>query len=294
MEVETCGCLGPCFGVQKAMDDACEVHRSNSEYAIYFSHPLVHNKLTNALVEKETGAKALESFEDAYLSSLPKNAFVMFSAHGHPKEEEEALKRHNIPFGDSFCPLLKTKYALIERSHKDPENVLLYVGKESHQETVATVSRHPYLFSISSDFDFDKQELPLPEVKGRKVYVFRQSTLVLFPFDRLKQLIEKGEPKSIFLEKPCPYLESRFLKIEDTKGDPSTAYVVVGDNTSSNAHELLRQCQEKHPDSLSVMVQKPEDVTEEAFKGITKAYLFSATSALMETVHQVLEKLQLL
>lgn len=293
MIVETLGFLGPCFGVKKAMDDALKFHEDKPGSSLYFSHPLVHNSITNCLVEKETGAKALESFDDAYLSSLPKNAIVLFSAHGHPLCEEEALKRHNIPFGDSFCPLLKSKYSLIEKAHKDKEGVLLYIGKNTHQETSATLSRHPYLFFIPSNFDF-KKPLSLPKMKDKKVYVFRQSTLVIFPLEKLKALIEEQHTKSIFIEKPCPYLESRFLKIGSVKEEKSIAFVVVGDHTSSNAHELLRQCEEKHPSSLSIMIEKPEDVTKDKFIGIEKAYVLSATSALLSTVESVSEKLKLL
>ena len=55
MKVTILGDLGPCFGVERAIDEAIDIHRSFPYSKIYFPHPMVHNQRTNDLVKEKTG-----------------------------------------------------------------------------------------------------------------------------------------------------------------------------------------------------------------------------------------------
>lgn len=290
MEIVAIGDTGPCWGVEKAILEAEKAHGENPGAKLFFSHPLVHNKVTNERVEERTSASALPSFKDEDLDKLPENALILFSAHGHPIAEEEALKRRGIAWRDSFCPLLSTKYRMIEKSLANGD-VAIFVGKQNHQETLAALSHFPLLWFI--DASSDPKRTPLPDqIEGKRVSIFRQSTLILYGFPPLLERVEARRPKSVFLEKACPYLTKRFTAIADLPRGGDKAFVVVGDPMSSNAHELLDECRRSHPESYCAMVEGPEGLAYEKFKGASIVYVLSATSTLSESVESVLSSLR--
>lgn len=290
MKVTILGDLGPCFGVERAIDEAIDIHQSFPYSKIYFPHPMVHNQRTNDLVKEKTGSEILASFASTDINNLPDESIIMFSAHGHPFEQESLLKEKGIKYFDSFCPLLKTKYASINKAKQNSEAILYYVGKDGHQETVATMANHPYLNFISIKDEIDSLEFN--QVTDKQVYVFRQSTLILYPFDKLIQRINTFHPNNVILEKPCPFLSRRYDCISRIDQSENLAFIIVGDKTSSNANELLKRCKETHPNSTSLLVESKEDIDISLFKDIKRAILISSTSALKEDALGIKELLE--
>lgn len=59
MKVTILGDLGPCFGVERAIDEAIDIHQSFPYSKIYFPHPMVHNQRTNDLVKEKQDLRFL-------------------------------------------------------------------------------------------------------------------------------------------------------------------------------------------------------------------------------------------
>lgn len=285
MKVIKLGPVGPCRGVKLAIDEVVRLHVEKPDESLFLSHPLVHNFQTNQLLEKETGATALKSFSDDCLSTLPPGSTVIFSAHGHSRKEEQILDSKKIKHIDCFCPLLKAKYASIEKAYQNGGSVLFYVGKKEHQETIATMDHFPSLNFISS-LD-NPSALNFEGIQGKSVIVFRQSTIVNYPFETLKSImLEKGAAK-VRIEKACPFLDKRFLEINKVVKSDFCAFVVVGDKTSSNANELCATCKDHSPSSPVYLVPDKENLKNFDFSDIQTVYLLSATSSLESKVDEV-------
>lgn len=292
MNVITLGILGPCFGVDRAIKQAIDVHKKNGESNIYFSHPLVHNKLTNALVQEETGGKFLNGISEESLMGLDKVSIIMFSAHGHPLDEEKLVSKKNIAFIDCFCPLLKTKYLMIDNAIKTHDSFLLYIGKASHQETIATMANYPNLFFIDSSLPISN--IKLPNIAGKNVFIFRQSTIIFYPFEELISAINKRNPISLTIEGPCRYLKERFEEIEKVKASAKSLFIVVGDISSSNANELLVECKTRHPRSNSLLINSKDELYDLDLSSFHEAYVVSSTSALKSNSLDIINYLKAL
>lgn len=290
MIVKTIGELGPCFGVDRAIDEALSVHESHPSSSIFFSHPLVHNQRTNELVQSLTGASFLDGVREDSIKDIPSDSIVLFSAHGHPYFQEEMLNRKNIIFFDSFCPLLKAKYLSMRKALNKVDSICLYVGKKSHQESIATMENFPSLFFIDSSIDISK--ISLPNLSNKDVYIFRQSTIIDYPFEELVRLVDAQGPKSTKVEGPCRFLLERFSGISKVDANENTLFVVVGDRSSSNANELLSECMNRHPYSRSMMINDVYEIKMVDLKGYDHAYVVSSTSALRDCSNEIISYLE--
>ena len=152
------------------------------------------------------------------------------------------------------------------------------------------MANHPYLNFISIKDEIDSLEFN--PVTDKQVYVFRQSTLILYPFDKLIQRINTFHPNNVILEKPCPFLSRRYDCINKIDQSENLAFIIVGDKTSSNANELLKRCKETHPNSTSLLVESKEDIDISFLKDIKRAILISSTSALKEDALGIKELLE--
>ena len=144
-----------CFGVTKAIGEALKIRKLYPDSNIYFFGDLVHNEKVieffNSLninvipFNKENAIEKLEYFQ--------KGDLVIFSAHGHNKSYEKILIDKGITFFDTTCIKVKKNLEIIKNSKKD----VIFVGKNNHPETIASLSysNKIHLYDISNNFKFD-------------------------------------------------------------------------------------------------------------------------------------------
>lgn len=264
---------GYCFGVENAIKVL--VKASKEADHIYLTHSLIHNKIENDKLMRENNASIYNQ------EILNENDGVLFSAHGHGKNEEQSFGNKAKLF-DATCPLILNRYKLIHDFDKK-DVTFFFVGKKNHQETLGFLNNFPFFHFIDSQEDI-KNQINKIEVKT-KLALIPQTTISKEKYDEtLKYLKELGE---VVFTLPICQLYSRrvvqsleFLKNVDIK---NSICFVLGDKSSSNAKEIKNAIQQAYRDlyveitlsldSIDLNILKDKDI-----------YLTSATSCSKEAV----------
>lgn len=274
--------IGFCFGVRHALD---LMFRTKEEgYQVYLNHPLMHNEEENDKAMALSHARYFHAGDDKDLSGA-----IVFSAHGHPIEEEMVFG----PFRqvDATCPLILARYK--ELSDRQAGVSYVFLGKRNHQETLGFLSHFPYFQFIDVDKNLEEQVNALSLHK--EIAFIPQTTVSLDSYEScLKLLAARGE----IVQKMtiCPMYLARvrsavgFLKDKD----PMKSYVIVcGDKASSNANEILKAIQKAYPRIPVAIGMTEADFDRESLRG-KDIYLTCATSCSEESVKALADSLSVL
>ena len=170
MKIEIIEPSSYCFGVKRAIDLVNKICEENKGKDIYLFGELIHNKTAmKPLIDK--GVKVVnftKNTAESILNSFKRDDIVVFSAHGHDKKYEEILIKNGVTFFDATCPIVQLNLKRIIDSKLD----VIFVGKEGHPETMASLAakENVYLYDIKKPFDYTK-------VKSEEVLVTNQTTL---------------------------------------------------------------------------------------------------------------------
>ena len=269
--------IGHCFGVIKAIELAKEISTKYKDKQIYVFGLLVHNEEVVKELDK-IGVKTIEFNQDNALEKLKhfnKNDVVIFTAHGHPQEYEEVLKKNGVTFVDATCSKVKACFDVIKAAKE-----VIYIGKKGHPETVAalTMNKNAYLYDINSGFDYDvlKTEDPL---------VINQTTLSFLELDNIHQEIKNKLPRAIFSEEICNATLLRQEAIYKLNDDVDTV-IIVGSKKSSNTMKLYEIAKNVHPNKQIVLVNNVDELKEYKLSFKT-AVIASGTSTAIEAINKV-------
>lgn len=220
---------GFCSGVKNSIDILINACKENKEVTLL--HPLMHNDME---VEKLQSEYHFRTGKNAVLS----NDAIVFSAHGHTKEEEEKYLSH--PLYDTICPILKKRYAMLNQKN----NLKWYfLGKNSHQETISFLSHFPDLTFIDSE----AKEFPKPNQEQTGLIV--QSTISEEIAKEYESYFRNNTSLIAYIP-PCPvYLTRKQEAIDFFKEHNSRTFdiIVLGSKTSSNCNELKESLKKLYP-----------------------------------------------
>ena len=274
--------IGHCFGVLKAIEIAKETKEKYKDKNIYVFGLLVHNEEVVKALESE-GIKTIEMNEHnalELLNKFSKDDVVIFTAHGHPQEYEEVLKKNGVTFVDATCKKVKDCFNVIKEA-----NEVIYIGKKGHPETVAalTMNKNAYLYDIKEGFDYSilKTDNPL---------VINQTTLSFLELERIHQDIKNNLPRAFVYDEICNATLLRQQAVKDLKDDIDTI-VVVGSKKSSNTMKLYEIATKEHPNKQSVLVGSLEELKPLNLR-YKNAVIVSGTSTPYETIAKIKEYLE--
>lgn len=274
--------IGHCFGVLKAIEIAKETKEKYKDKNIYVFGLLVHNEEVVKALESE-GIKTIEMNEDnaiSLLNKFTKDDVVIFTAHGHPLEYEEVLKKNGVTYVDATCKKVKDCFNVIKEASE-----VIYIGKKGHPETVAalTMNKDAHLYDINGEFDYNvlKTEDPL---------VINQTTLSFLELDKIHQEIKNKLPHAVFNEEICNATLLRQEAIYKLNNDVDTV-IIVGSKKSSNTMKLYEIAQNVHPNKQIVLVNNADELKEYKLS-FKNAVIASGTSTAIETIRQVKEYLE--
>ncbi len=274
-----------CFGVTKAIGEALKIRKLYPDSNIYFFGDLVHNEKVieffNSLninvipFNKENAIEKLESFQ--------KGDLVIFSAHGHNKSYEKILIDKGITFFDTTCIKVKKNLEIIKNSKKD----VIFVGKNNHPETIASLSysNKIHLYDISNNFKFDYSL-----IKDEDPLVVNQTTLSFIELNNIFSDIKLNLPKAKFIDEICDASRIRQQKILDLPKDVDLV-IVVGDKKSSNSTKLYELSLKNNLNVKTLMVN---DASELDCYDLTKykvCLLASGTSTPISIIKRIEEYL---
>jgi (E)-4-hydroxy-3-methyl-but-2-enyl pyrophosphate reductase len=279
---------GYCLGVRNSISKVTNDSSSFPYKKIVLLMPLVHNQATNQEIEKTMKAEVYDSSKDP---SYYADALFIFPAHGATRRDVLLVKSLKGFMMDCTCPVLLNAKAMMKKDIALGYKVYFF-GKSTHQETLSALDSDPAIELIPVEtfrsFDFTQVE------KYPKVALFPQSTVGMADYEECLALLTPHLKGKFIKGSICHECLSRWTGLKKLKAKAKSTFVVVGDETSSNANEFLKIAKTSFPDCLSFLAetvgQVEKHVGEIDFR--QQIYVLSSTSSSPKTVLAIVKRLK--
>lgn len=283
MEVKIFEPISFCFGVKRAIELVNKIREEYPYNNIYLFGELIHNKsvMDDLALKGINVVEFSKNSAEIQLNTFKAGDIVIFSAHGHDKNYEKILIKNGVKYFDSTCPIVKVNLNRISKANGD----VIFVGKEGHPETLASLSKgkNVYLYDINSKFDYS-------QIKSEKVYVMNQTTLSIFELKRIFKDIKEHFPNAIFTDEICNESRIRQENIASISDDYDLV-IVIGDKNSSNTTKLF-DIANKNKNRKNYLVSNLDEVKTIDLSQHKKVALFSGTSCPKYIIDEIYEYLR--
>jgi len=220
---------GFCAGVTRAITT---VENALKKFGspIYVKHEIVHNKfVVNDL--KNKGAIFIDNISD-----IPKNANVIFSAHGVSKKVENEANDSNLKIIDATCPLVSKVHKAAQKYEEQDYEIIL-IGHKNHPEVEGTKGRvNQEVILVSDQEDAKKVQVKNPD----KIAFVTQTTLSLDDTKEIIKILSQRFPKieqRLYKKDICYATQNRQNAVRDL-AKKSQLILVIGSKNSSNSNRL--------------------------------------------------------
>lgn len=283
MEVKIFEPISFCFGVKRAIELVNKIREEYPYNNIYLFGELIHNKsvMDDLALKGINVVEFSKNSAEIQLNTFKAGDIVIFSAHGHDKNYEKILIKNGVKYFDSTCPIVKVNLNRISKANGD----VIFVGKEGHPETLASLSKgkNVYLYDINSKFDYS-------QIKSEQVYVMNQTTLSIFELKRIFKDIKEHFPNAIFTDEICNESRIRQENIASISDDYDLV-IVIGDKNSSNTTKLF-DIANKNKNRKNYLVSNLDEVKTIDLSQHKKVALFSGTSCPKYIIDEIYEYLR--
>ncbi len=220
---------GFCAGVTRAIET---VERALAKFGppIYVRHEIVHNKyVVESLRQK--GAIFVDEVDQ-----IPKDAIVIFSAHGvSDKVEDEALQR-GLDVIDATCPLVSKVHREAKKYEEEDYEIIL-IGHKGHPEVEGTSGRvKKNVILVTDENDAMSVEIQHPE----KIAYVTQTTLSVDDTKKIVDVLEKRFPQmqaGLATKDICYATQNRQDAVRELSKIVDVL-LVIGAQNSSNSNRL--------------------------------------------------------
>ncbi len=280
LEIILCSPRGFCAGVDRAIQ-IVEAALEKYGAPVYVRHEIVHNKYVVDGLRKK-GAIFVEE-----LSEIPQtDAPVIFSAHGVAKAVPQAASLRNLFVLDATCPLVSKVHVEAQKLHAKGCEVIL-IGHRGHAEVVGTMGQLPEGAIALVETVADAETFQ-PLDTGKLGFV-TQTTLSLDDTAEIVHFLQKRFPniKSAPKEDICYATTNRQEAVKHV-APLVGAMIVVGAPNSSNSMRLV-EVAERSGCTISVLVQRADEIDWKVFSNITSLGITAGASAPETLVDEILE-----
>ena len=280
LKILLAGPRGFCAGVYRAITI---VEKAIEKYGapVYVRHEIVHNKFVVQNLEKKGAVFVKE------LSEVPKDAPVVFSAHGVPKSVQSIATAHNMTYLDATCPLVSRVHRNVERSYQQGYLTIL-IGHTGHPEVIGTMGQLPQGSMVLVETVEDVRQLQIDT--NLKLSWSTQTTLSV---EETADIIDALKEKFPTISGPkegdiCFATTNRQMAVREI-AHRSDAILVLGAPNSSNSRRLVdvgktEGCQK------SLLIQRAVDIDWAWFHGIKTLGITAGASAPEVLIEEVIEK----
>jgi len=272
---------GFCAGVTRAITT---VENALKKFGrpIYVKHEIVHNKfVVNDL--KNKGAIFIDNISD-----IPKNANVIFSAHGVSKKVENEANDSNLKIIDATCPLVSKVHKAAQKYEEQDYEIIL-IGHKNHPEVEGTKGRvNQEVILVSDQEDAKKVQVKNPD----KIAFVTQTTLSLDDTKEIIKILSQRFPKieqRLYKKDICYATQNRQNAVRDL-AKKSQLILVIGSKNSSNYNRLKDLAIESG--AISYLIDNESFIKEEWLEGIANIGITAGASAPEILVEKVIERLQ--
>ena len=289
MLVQLAKTIGFCDGVALAFKRIKEIRLKHPQANIFVYGQLVHNHDALKELERlniETITVDQNKSFDENLSKLKANDILVFTAHGHLKEDEERLKAKKIKFYDLTCPkVLAIHQQIIKKSAEGYQ--IIYIGKKNHPEAISSValSKNVYLY------DLKEKAFNYRAFNTNKILIINQTTLAPLEINNIIDNIKKHLPEAREIASIC--LSSKHRQEELVKIPLQTdLLLIIGDKNSSNSNSLFLLAKALYPHLDIYFVENKDELSQYDLSDKKFAYLVSGASTPMKIIDEIKEYLQ--
>lgn len=259
--------FGYCKGVENSVMLAEKLIAEHPGEKLYTTGDLIHNR---GVVEslRRRGVESISGPEGH------EKGIALIRAHGITPEEQSLYEKAGFTIVDGTCRLVQRNQRLIAESKKPT----VFIGKEGHPETVATMARSVMPCQLISSVS-DVSALR-PDVSYNAVI---QTTAPTALVDGVKAEIRKRELSVIFLTDVCNSSARRREAVRKLCESCDTI-IIVGDAHSANSQELRTVAETEG--RRAFLISGVSDITGEMLQG-ENIGLSAGASVPMDVIREV-------
>jgi 4-hydroxy-3-methylbut-2-enyl diphosphate reductase len=270
---------GFCAGVVRAIEI---VERALEKFGapVYVRHEIVHNRhVVDSL--KAKGARFVEELDE-----VPDGAVTIFSAHGVPRDVEEAATDRGLQVIDATCPLV-TKVHIEGRRYARRGREVVLIGHAGHPEVVGTMGQIPGTVHLVSEVeDVEKLEVGDPD----KIAYVTQTTLSIDDARDVVEALRSRFPKVIGPDTKdiCYATQNRQVAVREL-AKMVDLILVIGASNSSNSNRL-RELAVEHG-IPSYLIEDAHSLDLAWLKGVKAVGITAGASAPERLVQELIDAL---
>lgn len=221
--------LGFCQGVTLALNKVNKAILNNKDNKpIYLLGELIHNKhIIDEL--KQKNVTIIKDNKEEFIKKILDGIIIM-QAHGSTMNICNLLKAKKIEVIDATCPFVKIIHNNIIKYSLDNYDII-YIGKENHDETIASLSYSNNIHLVTSVLDVNNLN-----INNKHIYITNQTTLSKLDLKDIYKALEKKYPNAIYDNSICNATLLRQEAVINAKG--YSKILVIGDKNSSNTKRL--------------------------------------------------------
>lgn len=271
---------GFCAGVDRAIDI---VEKALEKYGapIYVRHEVVHNKLVVDNL-REKGAIFVEELDD-----VPREATVIFSAHGVSWQVQDQARELNLIPIDATCPLVTKVHLEAKKLYRDGFEIIM-IGHKGHPEVEGTMGQVTDRIQLVED-ESDVQQITV-ENPDKLAYV-TQTTLSLDDTAGIVTALVKRFPNIQGPKKQdiCYATQNRQDAVKKLAQDVDL-FLVVGSDNSSNTNRLREVAESAGIPAYRI--DNPDELNADWLQGKERIGLTAGASAPEIIVQDVVRRLK--
>lgn len=286
MEVTLLEPKGYCAGVTNAIKIAYKAKKEHPTENVYILGMLVHNqKVIDELSKNNIITLYRDNKTDEeLLYSLPDEAVVIFSAHGHKKNLDDIARGKRFKVYDATCPKVLKNIEIIKDAVNDKKDVI-YIGHENHPEALAALSQ-----SINVKFYDIKKDFNYKGIKDKSPLIINQTTLNIKDLKDIYIDLIIHKPRAIIMDEICTTTRLRQEGIQKLSDDIDLI-LVIGDKKSSNTNRLLEIAKSSHPSIDSYLISDIDELATIDLSKYKKAAIASGASTPISEIDKIKEYL---
>jgi len=280
LRIEKADEVGFCFGVRRAVDVLEKV--ASERGGVETLGAVVHNQQVLQRLA-EMGVRVAKGVDDIQGDT------VVISAHGVNPQLEEEVRTRNIEIIDTTCSFVRRAQVAARRLAESDFFVIIY-GDINHPEVKGVLGCAKNRGVATLDEKFVTQFNSLP----RRLGVLSQTTQIPARFTEfVKKLIDSALVKDSelrIIDTICHDTRKRQV-VAVTLANRVDLMLVIGSHTSANTNHLVELCSMA---TKTYLIESAEEIQPLWFQGQHYIGVTTGASTAMETINEVLMKLEAL
>ena len=260
---------GFCAGVDRAI---LIVQRALERFGrpVYVRHQIVHNARVVADLERAGAIFVSE------LGEVPKDAPVVFSAHGVARSVVDEARDRDMLFLDATCPLVHKVHHAAQGHHDAGRHVML-IGHAGHPEVIGTMGQLPKDGMTLIETIEDVGAVAVPTDKP-----LAYATQTTLSVDETADIIAALQARFPAIVGParediCYATTNRQQAVRSMAQD-CDYFLVLGAPSSSNSRRLVETAQRAGCEQ-AVLIQDASEINWSCLRGISRLGISAGASA---------------